>query len=73
VPPRGFDPLRSQNIKHLHTKEELLQALAALEAEASDDPETDEDDEEQPAPRNSRPMQKRIATEEQKNIRLARL
>jgi hypothetical protein len=70
LPPRGFDPLRSQNIKHLHTKEELLQALAALEAEASDDPETDEDDDKQPAPINPRTKPKRIETEEEKNKRL---
>jgi hypothetical protein len=71
LPPRGFDPLRTQNIKHLHTKEELLQALAALEAEESDDPETEEDNEEQPAPTKPSTKSKRIETEEEKNKRLA--
>jgi hypothetical protein len=40
LPPRGFDPLGHQNIKHFHTREELLQALAALDAGAFDDQET---------------------------------
>jgi hypothetical protein len=73
LPPRGSGPLGHQNIKDLHTREELLQALAALDAGAFDDQEMDEDDEEQPEPRNSKPKpkQKRIETEEQKNIRLA--
>jgi hypothetical protein len=44
LPPRGFDPLGLQNIKHLHTREALLQALAALDAGASDYQETDEDE-----------------------------
>jgi hypothetical protein len=72
LPPRGFDPLGLQNIKHLHTREALLQALAALDAGASDYQETDEDEPSvQPEPQNSKPKQKRIETEEQKNIRLA--
>jgi hypothetical protein len=37
LPPRGFDPLGHQIIKHLHIREELMQALAALDVAASDD------------------------------------
>jgi hypothetical protein len=45
--------LGHQNIKHLHTREELLQALAALDAGASDDQKTDEDEEDSPSRRTS--------------------